>query len=431
MDQTALRASTLPQAVLDAVPCVWRNPHRQDAAAAFQATELARDLADRAALNWQDLAPLIAEIFPDTGPDGRIDSPFEPLPQDVRKALAGSDVSIWVKEDHKLPITGTIKARGGIYEVLRYATQLANDAGIIGPDDSLRRLAGAEAKAFFARHRIVTGSTGNLGYSIGVASAALGFAVEVHMSADAKQWKKERLRALGATVIEHSGDFGAAVAAARDVTLARDDSYLIDDENSVPLFEGYSAAAHDLRQQLDAAGLVVDAGHPMTVYLPCGVGGSPGGVTYGLKHIFGDAVRCVLIEPVAAPALLVQLASGLDKSVSVYDVGLDNDTIADGLAVAATSMLVARNVVGLVDAIVTVDDPSLFRWAAFMWRHAGMRLEPSAAAGFAGLHSYLADAPASDRNSLHVVWTTGGSQLPDHEFNANLEEAGRAEDGTP
>ena len=42
-------------------------------------------------------------------------------------------------------------------------------------------------------------------------------------------------------------------------------------------FLGYSAAYKTLIKQLKNAGVTVDSTHPLVVYLPCGVGGGPGG----------------------------------------------------------------------------------------------------------------------------------------------------------
>src|SRR5690606_10696773 len=104
------------------------------------------------------------------------------------------------KCDNALPVAGSIKARGGFYEVLHYAESLALEEGLITGSDNYGKFTELAFKDLFAQHVIGVGSTGNLGLSIGIISAQLGFKVSVYMSADAKEWKKNLLRKKGAQV---------------------------------------------------------------------------------------------------------------------------------------------------------------------------------------------------------------------------------------
>ncbi|MBR0898983.1 D-serine ammonia-lyase [Bradyrhizobium tropiciagri] len=419
--------SGVPAQVAAGRPTVWTNPARHDAHSALKQHQFGIEDVNAAAARWGRFAPLLVRLFPETArAGGIIDSDLAEVAMPLKSTLwEGRPGRLFVKMDHALPVTGCIKARGGFYEVLTHAESLAIKAGLISPGGDYGVLAGPPARQFFAERCLVVGSTGNLGFSVGVIGRALGFEVEVHMSGDAKTWKKDRLRRCGATVVEHEHDYGNAVASARRSAKVRSNCYFVDDENSIELFLGYAAAALDLKRQLAGAGITVSAAQPLVVFLPCGVGGAPGGITLGLKHLFGDAVHCIFVEPVAAPSMLVQLASGLEQSTSIYEIGLSNRTAADGLAVASASMLVARSVAQLVDAIVTVDDAELFRFAAQL--HAGMslRLEPSAAAGFAAVTPYSNSVGYAGRSPTAVVWTTGGALLPDIEFESILNR-GRA-----
>ncbi len=337
-----------------------------------------------------------------------------------------------MKADHELPLAGSIKARGGFYEILAHAESLAIRSGLMRAGDDPSVLLSPRTRACFASHRIAVGSTGNLGVSIGLIGAALGFQVDVHMSRDAKRWKQERLRNLGVTVLVHEGDYTTAVSSARELAKRQSDTYFVDDENSLLLFLGYSVAALRLQAQLSALGVPVDSQNPLFVYLPCGIGGAPGGITFGLRHLFGDHFHCFFAEPVACPSMLVRLATRDDRPRPLSEMGLDGKTDADGLAVTRASELVASLVQSLVSGIFTVPDEHLFEDLYRLHQSEGERIEPSAAAAFRGPdwilsseagHEYLSQHSLLSHlsNATHILWTTGGALVPRAEFEEFIE----------
>ncbi len=437
MTSTATHPEESPTlaALRGAEPCLWLNPRRQAAPAAQQRAlgeTISLDDTKAAAARFERFAPLLAQLFPELADtQGVIESPLVPaaaLQPDV--GLPAGRGALWIKADHSLPVAGSIKARGGIHEVLEFAERLALEQGLLTPasgPEEYRQLASPAARAVFGRYQVAVGSTGNLGLSIGVAASALGFRAAVHMSADAKEWKKERLRRRGVEVVEHAGDYEKAVAAGRTQAEADPFCHFVDDERSLSLLLGYSAAALHLRTQLADAGIAIDAEHPLFVYLPCGVGGAPAGIAFGLRQLLGPHVHCLFAEPVQSPCFLVQMLAGEGAHPSVYDLGLNNRTEADGLAVPRASLLAAALMQPLLSGSFTVRDETLFEQLVQVLDATGARIEPSAAAGFSG-PAMLTGSPAGQAwlqaqglaphlaQATHVVWTTGGLFVPPEEY---------------
>ncbi|WP_338648981.1 D-serine ammonia-lyase [Pseudomonas sp. ML2-2023-3] len=413
----------------------WFNPGVAPVAQAIADPGLtSADVADASA-RLSRFASYLRRAFPETECSaGIIESDIVPLAQ-LQPLLAQRyghplNGALWLKRDSHLPISGSIKARGGIYEVLKHAEDLALAGGLLTLDDDYALLHSDKARAFFGQYKIAVGSTGNLGMSIGIMGAALGFQVTVHMSADARQWKKDKLRSHGVTVVEYESDYSVAVAQGRQQAESDPACHFVDDENSVNLFLGYAVAGERLKQQLAAAHITVDAQHPLFVYLPCGVGGAPGGVAFGLKLAFGDAVHCIFAEPTHSPCMLLGVHTGLHDEVSVQDFGIDNVTAADGLAVGRASGFVGKAMQRLLDGFYTVSDEEMYSLLALMERSEGLRLEPSALAGVPGIarvqadqQGYLAriglDTQAMS-NATHLVWATGGNMVPADEMEAYL-----------
>lgn len=368
-------------------------------------------------------APYIKTAFPETADaDGIIESPLQEISAMKRqlntKYNSRIDGRLLLKMDSHLPISGSVKARGGIYEVLHYAEHLALEKGLLHLEDDYSKLASQNFKDFFSQYTIQVGSTGNLGMSIGIMSAQLGFKVIVHMSADAKQWKKDLLRGKGVTVIEYASDYCAAVEQGRKNSDSDPMSYFVDDENSVNLFLGYSVAGERLKQQLKDAKITVDQAHPLFVYLPCGIGGAPGGIAYGLKQAFGDAVHCFFTEPAKACCMLLGMATGAHDGVSVGDFGIDGRTDADGLAVGRPSAFVGRVVEPILSGICTIDDYRLYDLMRMLLDSEQIFIEPSACAAFAALlrpadmDRYIRGKGLDNEKITHIAWATGGSMVP-------------------
>ncbi len=256
----------------------WLNPKIEKFQTGIQKSAILEQDVLAAEERLKRFAPFFAEVFPETKEAGGIiESPLVRIPsmkkyiqQRNKQPLTGE---LLLKCDSHLPISGSIKARGGIYEILKHAEKLALEHQLLTIDDDYSKLASAPFQAFFANYSIAVGSTGNLGLSIGIISAKLGFKVTVHMSADAKQWKKDLLRSKNVKVIEYEADYSLAVAEGRTQAEADPACYFVDDENSHDLFLGYAVAASRLKSQLAELTINIDNNHPLFVYLPCGVGG--------------------------------------------------------------------------------------------------------------------------------------------------------------
>lgn len=408
---------------------LWLNPKLASFETARGSLPLSMADVDDAEARLARFAPFIMKKFPETAEAGGI------IESELREAAAmkerlnekyGAKIEgrLFVKMDGDLPIAGSIKARGGIYEVLKHTEELALEHGLLRDGDSYEKLASDEARKFFSQYTMQVGSTGNLGLSIGIMSAAVGYNAVVHMSADARAWKKALLRSHGVKVIEYDTDYSEAVKQGRAQSDADPKSYFVDDEHSKNLFLGYAVAAKRLVPQLKALGVAPDAEHPLFVYLPCGVGGAPGGVTFGLKQIFGDAVHCFFIEPTQAPCMVLGMASGLHNGIAVRDIGLTGLTHADGLAVGRASGFVGRVMEPLLSGGFTLRDAKLYEYMRDLLETEKAFIEPSSCAAFEGpallgrseeWREYIEAHGLAEKmkNAAHIAWATGGRLVPE------------------
>lgn len=418
---------------------VWFNPNITTLEEGLPYVGLGAANIKDASERLKRFAPYLMKAFPETAAsNGIIESNVVEIDKmkSCLEAQYGTQIlgRLMLKKDSHLPISGSIKARGGIYEVLTHAEKLAIEAGLLCESDDYSKLFSEEFRQFFQQYSIAVGSTGNLGMSIGIMSAKLGFSVSVHMSADAREWKKNKLRSHGVNVVEYEQDYGVAVEQGRKEAEKDPTCFFIDDENSQTLFLGYSVAGERLKQQFDDMGIIVDAEHPLFVYLPCGVGGGPGGVAFGLKMAFGDHVHCIFAEPTHSPCMLLGVHTGLHDDIAVQDLGIDNITAADGLAVGRASGFVGRAMERLLDGYYTTTDERMYHHLGELSEQEDIRLEPSALAGMMGAvhvsqdqayHARMQFTEEKLNNATHLVWATGGGMVPEEEMSAYLAKSGR------
>ena len=119
-----LRHDPTLAAVSAATPSAWVNPHLAPAAKGLAHAPLSASDVDDAEARLTRFAPLIERRFPETASThGIIESPLVETPCMLQAlndrhgaALPGR---LLLKQDSHLAIAGSVKARGGIYEVLK------------------------------------------------------------------------------------------------------------------------------------------------------------------------------------------------------------------------------------------------------------------------------------------------------------------------
>src|SRR5699024_9005210 len=149
----------------------WSNPKYQSFAEGAESIAPDGRGIQEAEERLERFAPYIATAFPETREkDGIIESPLvrasnmkQSLEHQFQQKIDGE---LFVKCDSHLAVSGSIKARGGIYEVLKHAEELAMEHRLITKQDDYRLFASETFKNFFSAYSIVVGSTGNLGLSI-------------------------------------------------------------------------------------------------------------------------------------------------------------------------------------------------------------------------------------------------------------------------
>jgi threonine dehydratase len=288
----------------------------------------------------------------------RIDRAFIDTPQYVHEDLSRRlGVPVIVKVETVNPIR-SFKGRGTWLAVHALAGE-----GRIGPD-----------------RPIACVSAGNFGQGVAFAARSLGIAAIVFTSRNANRRKVERMRALGAEVIEAGDDFDAARGASEAYAAAHPIELLVDGDDP-----RVSTGAATLALEVTDA---VAAGHlpaPVLASVPVGNGALINGVGSWLR---AELPGCRVVGIQAATAAAMTLSFEAGRPIDTRSAA----TYADGIATRVAIPRAVELMAGRVDAMVTVDDAALRRAQAELDDALGLTVEGAAAATWAGV---LASPPPS------------------------------------
>jgi threonine dehydratase len=222
---------------------------------------------------------------------------------------------------------------------------------------------------------VICASAGNFGQGVAYAGARAGLTVKVVAATSANPLKLDAMHRFGAEVILHGHDFDAAKLHAAELA-QRTGGFFLEDGREPAIAEGAGTIAVELLQS---------SVRPAAIYVPVGNGSLICGIAAWVKAHAPD-IRIVGICPEGAPSMLLSWREG--RVITTERA----DTIADGLAVRLPVDEAVATMRTCVDDIVLVSDVRMKVAMRLLFRHAGLAIEPSGAAGIAA----IMDAPRSN-----------------------------------
>jgi threonine dehydratase len=218
---------------------------------------------------------------------------------------------------------------------------------------------------------IVTASTGNFGQGAAYAGRTRGIPVTVFTPTGVNPSKLDRIRSLGATVIESGSGGAAAKDVARSYAAERPERVFVEDGRVPRIAEGAGTIAVELLREH----------RPDTIVVPLGDGALITGIARWAKSV-APATRVVGVCATGAPSLLHSFQQGRPVPSERAD------TIAEGIAVSAPVPESVSRMLALVDDVVLVDDAELVAAMRLALSVLGLVLEPAGAAGLAAIARY-------------------------------------------
>lgn len=214
---------------------------------------------------------------------------------------------------------------------------------------------------------VIAASAGNHAIAVAYAAKILGASAKVVMPENASPFRLARCKSYGAEIVL-TDDIAAAFETAAEIGAREGRTFVHPFEGPMTALGTATLGLEFCRQAPDMEAVIV----------PIGGGGLCAGVAASVKQLLPD---CLVfgVEPEGADTMSRSFASGRPEAIDRVE------TIADSLgaphALPESFALCRRN----VDEIVRVDDDSIRRAMALMFRDAKLAVEPAGAAALAAL----------------------------------------------
>jgi threonine dehydratase len=250
---------------------------------------------------------------------------------------SGDRAPVYLKVESELP-TGSFKVRGALYA--------------LHAEMARRQVA-----------EVVASSTGNHGAAVAYAAKSAGIVAKIFLPCGANPAKQSRIRALGASIVEHGKDISEAAEAAEQYARNSNAFFLNDATNSdVPA--GTATIACEILEQLPEVA---------AVWAPMGDTALIRGVAFAAKHLRPE-IHIMGVQAERAPAYYLSWERGVPVPTSTCD------TVADGLA---TRTPIPENVTAireLVDEVRLVTEAQMLRAVEHLLAEERLVAEPAGAA---------------------------------------------------
>jgi threonine dehydratase len=268
------------------------------------------------------------------------------------KALGVDCAEVWLKLE-QLQTGGSFKARGALYRLLSQPVPASG---------------------------VVIASGGNAGIATAAAAKQLGVPCEVFLPEVSSPAKRERLRALGATVSVVGAAYADAYAACLERQMASG-ALLNHAYDQIEVVAGAGTVAAEMQAQ-----------HGLPDTLLVSVGG--GGLIAGLAAHCQGRTRVVALEPRLAPTLFAARQAGQPVDVTVSGVA------ADSLGAKRIGDIAWQVQQTAVHSALLLEDEAIRAAQLWLWRELKLAVEPAAALGLAALQTGAYVPRADERVGL-------------------------------